>query len=269
VDDLDARLRTRLPELSRRLGVAVPDTLTVLLLSPDQEESFFGPQADVPSWLQGMAIPERSLVVVRLRRTGSYPYKDVGSVAEHELVHLLLFQGASPHAQRLPRWFHEGAAMLLAREWRFADRWHLFSAAVGARLVPLSTLRRAFPQDANGARAAYAESFSFVRHLVREQGPDVLAGMLAGVRDGASLEDAYLSLTGSTLEAAERRWRRRVHFFYRWIPIGGSSLTLWGGMALLLIAGYMRKRRRTRATLKRWEEEEGPAHPWDSNETIH
>lgn len=269
IEELDARLQKRLPELSGDLGVVVPDAVTVLLLSPNREEAFFGGLADIPTWLQGLAIPERSLVIIRLRRTGSYPYKDVGSVAEHELVHLLLFEGAAPHAHRLPRWFHEGTAMLLAREWRFGDRWNLFSAAMGARLLPLSAIDRNFPRDTNGAHAAYAEAFSFVRYLVREHGQPVLSGMLKGVREGATLEAAYQSLTGSTLAAAERRWQRKVHIIYRWIPIGGSSLALWGGMSVLLVAGYIKKRRRTRTTLKRWEEEEGPDHPWDSDEVIH
>ncbi len=269
IEELDARLQKRLPELSSDLGVGVPETITVLLLSPNREEAFFGGRADIPTWLQGLAIPERSLVVVRLRRTGSYPYKDVGSVAEHEMVHLLLFQGAAPHAHRLPRWFHEGTAMLLAREWRFGDRWNLFSAAMGARLLPLSAIDRSFPRDTNGAHAAYAEAFSFVRYLVREHGEPLLSGLLKGVREGATLEAAYQTLTGSTLAAAERRWKRNVHIIYRWIPVGGSSLALWGGMSVLLLVGYIRKRRRTRATLRRWEEEEGPDHPWDSEESIH
>ncbi len=269
IDELDARLQKRLPEISRGLGVGAPGAITVLLLSPNREEAFFGEQADVPTWLQGLAIPERSLVVVRLRRTGNYPYKDIGSVAEHELVHLLVFAGAAPHAHRLPRWFHEGTAMLLAREWRFGDRWNLFSAAMGARLLPMSAIDRSFPRDTHGAHAAYAEAFSFVRYLVREHGHPLLSGLLKGVREGATLEAAYQSLTGTTLAAAERRWRRNVHIIYRWIAVGSSSLVLWGGMSVLLVVGYIRKRRLTRATLKRWEEEEGPDHSWDSDEAIH
>ncbi|MEE9218501.1 MAG: peptidase MA family metallohydrolase [Acidobacteriota bacterium] len=270
IEALDGQLQARLPELARELGVQPPRHVSVVLLSADREADFFGPAwAQVPSWLQGFAVPEQSLIVVRLRRLGTYPHRDAASVAEHELVHLLLARGAAPYAQRLPRWFHEGVAMLLAREWRFVDRWHLFSAVIRARFVPLAALERGFPQDDLGARISYAESFSFVRYLVRRHGAALPARLLREVRSGASFEEAFEKLTGARLAAAARNWQGEINLFYRWVPVVGSSISLWGVLSVLVVIGYLRKRRKTRAILKRWEEEEGPHHPWDPGGSTH
>ena len=265
-----ARLHFRLPALARDLAVDAPAQVTVLLLSADREDAFFGRLREPPArWVQGFAVPQHSLIVVRLRNLGGYPYQDAGSVAEHELVHLLLIRAAGLDSPALPRWFHEGCAMLMAREWGPSDWTRLLPAALAARLFPISALAAGFPEEEAGARLAYAQSFSFVRFLTERDGASLIGRWLARVRGGAGFAEAYRRVAGRTLAEAERDWRGEVDFLYRIVPLASSSAVFWGALSVLVVAGYIRKRRRSRDILRRWEEEEGPPRPEEPEERIH
>lgn len=280
VERLAARLRERLPELARDLAVEAPEALTLLLLSPDQEERFFGSGASAPSpWVQGFAVPAHSalggqpLLVVRLRTLRGYPHREVAAIAEHELVHVLLWRGAGPRASSLPRWFQEGCAMWMARGWRLDDSMRLLPAAMGRNLPPMEAIEHSFPSDEAGARLAYAQAFAFTGFLVDSYGPSLPARILEGVRAGAPFAGAFRAATGTTLAETEHAWRGRIDFLYRWVPLLGSSFALWGGVSLAVIAGYVRKRRRAREILRRWDEEErraaGAPPPANPEETVH
>jgi hypothetical protein len=64
-------------------------------------------------------------------------------------------------------------------------------------------------------------------------------------------------------EEWERRWRRSVTMRYRWIPALTSGGSLWLLISLLFVIAFLRKRRRSRAVLARWEEEERFLDPAD------
>lgn len=275
LERLAARLEARLPEMARLLGVEAPPALSILLLPAEGEEEFFGRSGTPAPWIQGFAVPAppepggSPLIVVRLRLLRGYPYRGAGPVAEHELAHVLLWAGAGARARALPRWFQEGCAMRLAREWGVGDSLRLLPAALWGQLPPLAALERSFPADEIGARLAYAQSFSFAGYLAESHGASLPRRLLEGVRAGADFGDAFRSVTGRTLADAEAAWRGRIDLRYRWIPLAGSSLTLWGGLALAAVVGYARKRRRAREILRRWDEEEGPPPPAPPGETIH
>jgi len=55
----------------------------------------------------------------------------------------------------------------------------------------------------------------------------------------------------------EDEWMAYLKMRASWIPLATSGATVWFVASLLFVAGYWRKRRKARATLRRWEEEEG------------
>ena len=67
--------------------------------------------------------------------------------------------------------------------------------------------------------------------------PDAAARILAAVDGGSTFDDAYLAVTGESLPVAEEKFWGRHTLLYRWLPIFGSSATLWILVTALALLG--------------------------------
>jgi len=95
-----------------------------------------------------------------------------------------------------------------------------------------------------------------VRDLVERHGPGVGGAILAGVARGDPFDAAFQGATGETLAAAEGSFWSRQTFWYRWVPLLTSSLTLWLAVTLLALWAMRQRRRRDAAQRRLWEEED-------------
>ena len=147
------------------------------------------------------------LVVGEARRLGA----QLHGVVRHELVHELLDQRVGVHGRRVPRWFHEGLAQLLAGDTYLGAREEdLAFAALSGRLRNFVELAGDFPTDVAPLREAYAQSYSYVSWLARAYGVRELIDVAAAVDDVTAFEPALAHATGRSTAWLEERWRDYV-----------------------------------------------------------
>ena len=147
------------------------------------------------------------LVVGEARRLGA----QLHGVVRHELVHELLDQRVGVHGRRVPRWFHEGLAQLLAGDTYLGAREEdLAFAALSGRLRNFVELAGDFPTDVAPLREAYAQSYSYVSWLARAYGVRELIDVAATVDDVTAFEPALAHATGRSTAWLEERWRDYV-----------------------------------------------------------
>ena len=240
-----------LAEVERDLGLEAGGGFTVRILPP-REAAGVGSADGAPHWAVGYVRDGSREVVLRGESVRSYPFGDLLSVFAHELTHVLL--GTVPRAESLPRWFHEGVAVMESRHWSLRDVFALGTMVLVGPPTPLQDLTRSFPSDDAAARTAYAESFHFVSYLEREHGPDAVRRILAKMKEGMIFPEAFRLAIGRDLSAEEAAWRDRVNFAYRWIPALTSTGVLWAGITLLVLLSRMARRRRDRVLLENWKE---------------
>jgi hypothetical protein len=242
------------------LGTSRPERVTVALLSGvpgDPAQRRLLGLSGMPSWAAGMALSGRDLIVVRLDRVGTYPDRNLASVLAHEVAHLMLDRALGTHrATEVPRWFDEGYAMSEAHRFSWTDRYHLGRTMLFLGLIPLEQLERRWPDDPGMARAAYAQTFAFLSWVLDRAGEDAAREVVRLMSRGERFRFAWREATGKAPEQWERSWRRSVSLRYRWIPVLTSGGTLWFVVSVLFVLAVIRKRRRTRRILARWEEEE-------------
>jgi hypothetical protein len=213
--------------------------------------------ASAPPWVNGYALSERGVVVLLVERSPDYPYGSFEGLLLHELAHVLIARAGGN--RRLPRWFHEGLAMLAGRDWGFDDRSRVTLALAGRGDFSLAGLERAFAGGPGTVQQSYAVAGAFVRELFRRHGEDVAAEVLDGVAAGLPFEEAFRRATGATLAEAEEAFRSRRNLWYRWVPALTSSFALWIFVTLLAFWALRRRRERTAALQARWEAEERAA----------
>jgi len=147
------------------------------------------------------------LIWSQINRTGS----KLRGVVRHELVHELLDQYVAPHGNRMPRWFHEGLAQLLAGDTYLEAREDDLVWRVGAGSLPrLDTLAERFPTNTTQLRTAYAQSYSYVAWLSREYGMSMLLRVARYTDDLTSFGLALVGQTGRDDLQLQTRWKDYV-----------------------------------------------------------
>ncbi len=221
------------------------------------------PGRGAPTWADGVAYADVGVVVIATRR-GANPIAVEGVVA-HELAHLALDAALG---NRAPRWLHEGFAYLHSSDWSFARLRTLTGMAWSGNTIPIHELDQRFPARKNDAARAYAQSYDFVVFLARRgRYPDrfddgdrwTFRAFLATIADGRDVYSASEEVYNASLEELYAEWYESLRQRYLLLPVGLFTLGVWVFAALLLIAGYLRKRRLNRIKLALWDEEERTA----------
>ncbi len=208
-----------------------------------------------PAWVAGYADAAASTVVLFPERVPRYPDSTLEELLLHELAHVLIDRAALERP--VPRWFHEGLALVAGGPWDLRDRSRLSLTMLRDARVELAELDRRFA-DPGAVASAYALAGALVRDLLARHGSDLAARLLSRMRAGATFEQAFRAVTGVAPEEASRSFWRRHTLWYRWLPVLTSSATLWIGVTLLALAAIRRRRRRDAERLAGWEDEPAP-----------
>jgi hypothetical protein len=240
----------QLASTMRLVGLTEPGPPIRVILAPEGS----GPATLVAPWISGYALSDQGLIVLLPQRVPTYPDSSLDDLLRHEVAHVLIARAAG--GRPLPRWFHEGMAMIAGGSWGFEDRSRLTLALMTDRPVSLEELDQRFTRGQGEVNRSYAIAGAFVRELFDRYGQEAAPRLLAGVSRGLSFDEAFREATGVTLAAAESSFWSRQTFWYRWVPVLTSSVTLWLLITMLALWAIRRRRERDAARRRVWDEEE-------------
>ena len=253
-EELLERAINRRQELSAILGVDPPDIIHVFLAGNSKDFALLQPrQAKVPSWVAGIAWPDWNAII--LREQGSQGQViELERTFDHELAHALFRRAIGP--ADVPRWFHEGLAQWLAREFDLQRIQRIWQATLTGRLIPMKELTEAFPSDPDEIHLAYDQSFEFVNFLIHEFSEQNFHDFVRSLNSGGRFVDSLELAYGMSLAELERRWVKSLRLEYNWIPLLASGATVWTVASVLFLLGYVRRRRDKTRRLAAMEKEE-------------
>jgi hypothetical protein len=256
LEALADRAAAILPRIEAEVGAraAAPYRIVLIPPGPVRDLEMHALDAAAPPWASGYLLPARRIGAIRVARAERYPHSDLASVLAHEATHMVLHDAAGTS---IPRWFGEGVATAVERSWGLRDVLVYSSSLLAGPLPALADLDAAFETSDARARLAYAASFDFLAWSERRYGPGLVRRV---VREAAALPfaEAWECATGAPLSRSEAEWRRGSLLIYRWVPALTGTGALWTGITALALLAGARRRARSRAIERRWEDEEGP-----------
>ena len=107
----------------------------------------------------------------------------------------------------MPRWLDEGLAMYESREWDLSRVSTMTRAVLSDSLIPLSEITSSFPQEADRAELAYAESFYLISFLISQYGKENFHRFIKEYSGGKELKEVLMGVYGIRWEELEKRWR--------------------------------------------------------------
>jgi len=214
-----------------KTGIRPPPPLVVEVVRSDPR---------IYPWADGIYSNGRLLL-----KAGSM--EDFPELFRHELAHAFV---EAAGGGRVAVWFNEGLAMHMSggREDLPAALW----AAVRGR-PRLQDLAARFPEGGMGVRLAYARSRQAVGRIVDQAGWEGVLTVLQGCRRGLPFDLALLYGTGRNTAGWDKAAGRPD-----WIPtlVAGSGTLRWFLLAGVVVVAYIRLRRRQKAMIASWDEED-------------
>lgn len=245
-------LQERQRQLAQRLAFQPRRVITVFLC-PTQYIFDRMTGGGVPHW--GEAAANTALWRIYLKTPAANNAREVlPATVTHELAHLCLAELAQPHA--LPRWFNEGAAMLLSNEARPADPILLSRALLTKSLVDFEEIDDLLSFPNVRAALAYAESHQAVRFLTQRFGEDAITKLARALAEQPEPRQAFLTAFTEDLWNFETEYFDFLRRRFRWYFLLDESFLFGGIILILLVAGFLVTRWRTRKKMKEWENEE-------------
>jgi peptidase MA superfamily protein len=242
-------------ELADALGQPVLNRVTVRVAQTVADMARLAPaDAPPPAYASGVAYNGLHLVLLSMLAPRGAEAVDLDEVFRHELAHVALEDAV--RGQHVPLWFNEGLAIQLSGEHAATRLSTMWNATLAGTLIPLQDLDRGFPRENAEVSIAYAESADFMRFLLRRSDRLRFASMIERVRDGQPFERAAAEAYGSDLRKLEFQWRSDAERRYSIIPVLTGGGIVWVLVIGALVAAYVRRRRRAKAILAKWAEEE-------------
>lgn len=248
--------QTAWPRIVDEFGADIDPTLTVRIAKNPDEMARVAPiNAPPPAYASGVAYPDAGFVLLTLATPETWEMPNLEVVFAHELSHIALHRAVDGHP--VPRWFTEGVAIQQSGENSFDRTRTLWEANVAGNLIPMRALSRSFPSRPHEVNIAYAQAASFVAFLHDDTDhADRVPRLLRELKRGRDFSTATFEAFNRSLGTLEREWRKELNERYTAWPLLLSGSGLWVLTSVLIVLAAMRSRRRKRATLARWGEEE-------------
>lgn len=245
-------LQERRRQLAQRLAYEPRRVITVFLC-PTQYIFDRMTGGGVPHW--GEAAANTALWRIYLKTPAANNARELlPATVTHELAHLCLAELAQPNT--LPRWFNEGAAMLLSNEARPTDPILISRALLTKSLVDFEEIDDLLSFPNIRAALAYAESYQAVNFMTQRFGEEAITKLARAFAEQPEPRQAFQTAF------AEDSWNFETKYFdflrrrFRWYFLLDESFLFGGIILILLIAGFLVTRWRTRKKMKEWENEE-------------
>ncbi len=158
----------------------------------------------------GFALLGRNEIHLLLAETNATT-SGLRAVLVHEMVHELLHQACEPWGHRIPRWFHEGLAQVVAGDTYLGSSEEMIVwRAATQQLLPFSELGDGFPAEPQLLKIAYAQSYSYVAWLERQVGLAGLVAMARSVDKDRSFDLALVHATDRSTAVLLEDWTDHV-----------------------------------------------------------
>lgn len=252
-EQLSEHALTVIPELAQRLGVGTGRSMDIVLTHDQSDFETLQP-GRTHDWADGTAWPQRSLIYLKAPRARSGLSKDLEQVLEHEVVHVLLGQafGRRP----VPSWLQEGMAQYFAGEVTPDLPQRIARGMVSGGLMSLNQLSFGFPRSPQRADLAYAQSADLINWIASEYGEDALRVLVDEMSRGQSMNASLYAATGVNATELEQAWQSRLQDSGLWLAAFAAEGSFFVLVIPLALVGAWTLRKRQKATLARWEEEE-------------
>lgn len=241
-------------EIEEKLLLSAPNNVNVIVCNDGKEINAVAGH-DLPSWVLGVAISSRNIILINRQNLGILS-NNLSSVLKHEVCHLYLGKWERSAKLNLPQWFNEGVCEWISGRLHFGHANQIFESAVWDQIIPFSHLENGFPLDADKAALAYIQSRDMIDYIASEYGKGSISQIMYFFEKTKNFSVAVDEATGFYLEELEKHWIKSITPSFKWFWRFTQLFSLFTIMAILVFWAYMKQQKKKRKLIEQWEEED-------------
>jgi len=208
-----------------------------------------------PHWKWSLGITYRNnKIIIKDPQLSRINHSKFEQVVEHELNHLMI--NRIDVDNKIPRWFKEGFAMLIANESSLAHKIKVIKHLNAGTLYKLDDLYIFKNLTQYEYNLAYAQSVLYVEALENMYGKNLFLNIIENLKNNVNFTDAIYILTNKQTAQLEENFKEYLIDKYRWIQLINFSDLLFSIMPLLLVIGFIIKSFKVKKIKKQWKIEE-------------
>ncbi len=189
----------------------------------------------LPEWGGGGAIGKDNIVVCMDLKP--FLNHTIYQITVHELVHIVINRICKDTF--IPRWFHEGLAMILSGDPTTTENIVISKALFTGSIMPLSSIDSVNSFGQFRAELAYCQSRQAIRYLIDTYGIEVVPDIIEAANRHESFWKGFfdvLQVSEQEFESFYRKFIIQHHGKFFWLV---DYYLIWGGIVILFIVGYI------------------------------
>jgi hypothetical protein len=208
----------------------------------------------VPEWGIGIAQQNPDRIVIQGTQLSNISYSRLNEVLKHEINHVFVQRSLNYHI--MPKWFIEGFASYWAGELTITKKILISSALWEKKEFALEGLKSFNSFNRVHANLAYAQSASAINALIYFYGEEILKSIIQNDRGFDNFDLLFYEISHENLLELTYKYETYLKQNFKWMFLLKSSNILFISLPIILVIGYLIKRRKNKIILERWENEE-------------
>lgn len=255
--DLTELITDQINRHLQEYGVVEKRPFTVYVASSEKEFNELS-RGYAPEWSIAIAQSRHNRIVILSPAISKISMAQFRKVVIHEINHLYLHR--IPNFDVCPAWYVEGLAMRSASELSLIQKINISKARWNQSLIPLSKLSSMRVRRNWEINQAYGQSAAAVYAMQYYYGEDIhyaILDLLRSDQNGFSgFEQILEKLTGDDILDFQEKYDQYIRQNYNWMFLLRASNFVFAALPVILVAGYLIKRKKNRKKLQLWELEE-------------
>lgn len=247
-----SNLKEAAEELADRLPMGSATITVVVCGTTDHFRTLAGGYAR--DNVGGIAKSQQGLIVLKAPYMQTAGAHDYYGTLRHELIHVLLARNTN--LEYLPRWLNEGIAMAFSGEYRWESKYRVGRMCLQGRIIDYEDLEVAFSEPSKEMRFgdAYAQALSMTRFLEKKMGGPEFWRFVRKLKE-TPFEEALAGTASMRVVRLYDAWKKSL-WKVAVVAASISGFTVFQAAAILTLVAFVRRRRRGKRILERWEREE-------------
>lgn len=240
-------------KLSNEFGIVEKKSFQIFITNELTEFNRLS-SGPIPEWGIAVAKSNPSRIIIKGPKLSNISYSRLKQVLIHELYHLYFFRKKGN--TYVPSWFSEGLASNWAKEFDLNKKILISSALWNKKIFPLFKLKEFNQFNRQNAHLAYAQSSAAIDAIRFFYQDSILINLVNNLKYITDFDSLFIDLTKDNQAEFLIKYENFLNENYRWMFLLKTSNLIFIIMPLLVIIGYLIKRRHNKITIKNWEKEE-------------
>ena len=222
-----------------------------IYITSNMNDFYHKAKGPVAEWGIAVAKLNPDRIIIKAPGIANISFSRLKEVIIHELNHIYMFRIEKYYS--MPSWFKEGMAMYSANEFSLLYKIQISKSYWNNQIIPLKSLNNFSNITNNKITLAYGESAAAIEALRYYYGKETPLKVLNFMREGNVFMEALEYSIKEEYIDFQIKFELYLENNFNWVFLLSSSKYLYIMLPIILVVGFIYKKRKNKLKLEEWK----------------